>query len=165
MYEKMYEKEIRSFREECYSENLTEIQGLIEAKKVIPSFTILINRPKTLFHIINGKANSKDKEAVMSYLKKENLLDLNINNGFALEAAVQQDDISLVQFLMSEGVKMPPYKDGILLFYAAQQNDYDMFFLLKNTGIQIDSELLGDIKELELTGALKVAIDHIDVSV
>ena len=160
----MHEKEIRSFCEECYSGNLTEIQGLIEAKKGIPSFTILVNRPETLFHIINGKANCSDKEAVMSYLKKENLLDLNINNGFALEIAVQQDDISLVQFLMNEGVKMPHYDDGILLFYAAQQNNYDMFFLLKNSGIQIDSELLGDIKGLELIGALKGAINHIEAS-
>ncbi len=162
VYEKMHETEIRSFREKCYSGNLMEIQSLIDANKSVPSFAILVNKPETLFYIINGKANSREKAAVMDYLKKESLLDLNINNGFALEAAVQLNDISLVQFLMSEGVKMPPYEDGILLFYAAQQNDYDMFFLLKSSGIQVDSELLGDIKELELTGALKVAIDHIE---
>ena len=165
VYEKMYEKEIQCFREECYTGNLIKIRNIVEENKSVTGFTTLVNAPETLFYIMDGKySSSKDKIAIMSYLKVEHLLDLNMNNGIALEMAVQKDDISLVQFLMSEGVKMLSYEDGILLFYAAQQNDYDLFFFLKNTGIQIDQELLEEIKVLELTGDMKTFIDHFEIS-
>lgn len=119
----------------------------------------MVNSPQTLFYIINGIATSQEKKDIILYLKEKSFLDLNINNGFALEMAVQKDDIYLVQFLMNNDVKMPDYEDGILLFYAAQRNDYDMFFLLKNSGIKLDDELLEEIKSLEIMGALKDFVD------
>lgn len=154
------EKVIIPFYEECYSGNLKSIELLISKNSSSPEFTNAINSIETLFYIINGNGSTKEKEDIMSYLKKENLLDLNLNNGYALEIAVQKDDVPLVQFLMNNEVKMNSYDDGILLYYAAQKNDYDMFFLLRNNGIDIDSELLKDIRDLELSGDMKVAIDH-----
>ena len=156
------EEEKSNFYGECYSGNLEGIKSLIKKNQNFPAFIKAINSVETLFYIINGNDDSKGKESIMSYLKKENLLNLNINNGYALELAVQKDDISLVQFLMNNEVKMNSHDDGILLYYAAQKNDYDMFFLLKDSGIDIDSELLQDIKDLELSGDMKVVIDHFD---
>lgn len=163
VYEKLYEGEISSFRGACHVGDLERIQRLVDENGSSLGFATLVNGPETLLYIINGKACSQAKKDIMSDLERKKFLDLNMNDGFALEVAVQKDDISLVQFLMSKGVKMPSYEDGILLFYAAQQNDYDMFFLLKNSyGIEIDQEILGEIKVLELSGALKAVIDGID---
>lgn len=156
------EKLKSSFYGECYSGNFKGIKSLIDHNREFVDFTKGINSVETLFYIINGNGSSEDKESVMSYLKEEKLLDLNINNGYALEIAVQKDDISLVNFLMDNGVKMNSYEDGILLYYAAQKNNYDMFFLLKDSGIDLDQDLLKDIKGLELSGDIKVAIDHFD---
>jgi hypothetical protein len=153
---------IEDFYTKCYIGNLQDIKDFIESIKNNTYFNInIINTPETLFYIINGLSTSRDKESIMSYLKNTNLLDLNINNGFALEISVQKNDVYLTQFLINEGVKMRPYDDGILLYYAARNNNYDMFFLLKNSGINIDAELLRDIKELNLDNYFKNIIDNI----
>ncbi|CAF2233399.1 unnamed protein product [Rotaria magnacalcarata] len=115
------EEEKSNFYGECYSGNLEGIKSLIKKNQNFPAFIKAINSVETLFYIINGNDDSK-------------------------ELAVQKDDISLVQFLMNNEVKINSHDDGILLYYAAQKNDYDMFFLLKDSGIDIDSELLQDIK-------------------
>ncbi len=156
LYEQIYAEVISSFRQECYKGNLEGIKSLINNNKSIFGFTTLVNSPETLFYVINGIASSKEKADVMSFLKQEKLLELDINNGFALEMAVQKNDLSLVQFLMFNNVRMLSEhdEDGILLFYAAQKNNYDMFLFLKNKDIKVDSEFLQEIEDLKISGDL-----------
>lgn len=158
---KNIENEISSFHSKCYSGKLEDIKFLIDKNKNSTAFIDGVNNVETLFYIINGSGSGNIKKDIMIYLKTQNLLDLNINHGYALELAVQMDDISLVTFLMDNGVKMEADEDGILLYYAAQKNNSKMFDLLSSSGIVADQDLLNDIQELELSGDMKVIVEHL----
>lgn len=154
-------KKIHSLYQYCYSGNLEEIKILVNQNADSKNFIAMINDIETLFYIINGFARTKVKEDIMVFLKDNCALDLNKNNGYALEMAVQTNDIDLVKFLIINDVKMINYEDRILLYYAAEKGNYDMFFMLKRVfNINLDSELVKDIRELNLTGELKYVFDN-----
>lgn len=150
---------INNFYKYCYLGDITNIVKSIEKSKYLIKHTI--NGIKALRCIIESNISDELKQCVMLNLSQNNLLDLNLNNGYALEMAVQKNNISLVNFLINNEVKITPDDDaGILLYYAAKQNNYDLFSLLKGQkGIKLNDEIKRYIKELTLIGDMKVAAE------